>query len=162
MISRAAQSDQRRKPRVVSTATGTDLKVHALLRLKMSEDAEQVLGRRVAIRPKHPHEAVGWDGCRILQLPEADCRVDIVAHAYRILAGTRSWRARDLHRHVQQDSLPIAAPGIHGHSARSRRAFRSGPAGDGSLPAAFISSGTRGFHRSRTFRTAHPQDAAAL
>jgi hypothetical protein len=44
-----------------STAARTDLKVHALLRLKMSEDAKQVLGRRVAHRSKHPHEAVGGD-----------------------------------------------------------------------------------------------------
>jgi len=30
----------------------------------MSEDAKQVFGRRVAIRPKHPHEAVGRDAGR--------------------------------------------------------------------------------------------------
>src|SRR5450759_3044605 len=63
----------------VSTAAGTDLKVHALLRLKMSEDAKQVFGRRVAIRPKHPHQTVGRDGCRFFQLPKADGGIDIVA-----------------------------------------------------------------------------------
>src|ERR1017187_2118601 len=63
----------------VSTAAGTDLKVHALLRLKMSEYAKQVLGRRVALRSKHPHETVGGDECRLFQLPKADRGVDIVA-----------------------------------------------------------------------------------
>src|ERR1035441_3802037 len=76
----------------VSTAAGTDLKVHALLRLKMSEDAKQVSCRRVAIRPKHPHETVGGDGCRLFQLPKAGGGVDIVAEdssAPLFLAGDR-------------------------------------------------------------------------
>src|ERR1035441_7312627 len=67
-----------------STASGTDLKVHALLRLKMCEDAKQVLGRRVAFRSKHPHEAVGGDGCRRFQLPKADGGVDIERKSTRL------------------------------------------------------------------------------
>ena len=47
----------------------TDLEVHAFLSPKMSEDAKQVLGRRVAVRPKHPHEAVGRHGRRVFQVP---------------------------------------------------------------------------------------------
>jgi hypothetical protein len=62
-----------------SVNCGEGVKVHAFLRLKMSEDAKQVFGRRVAIGPKHPHEAVGRDGCRILQLPKPDRGIDIVA-----------------------------------------------------------------------------------
>ena len=38
--------------RQVSCAAGTDLEVHALLRLQMREDAEQVPGRWVAVRPQ--------------------------------------------------------------------------------------------------------------
>jgi len=63
----------------VSTAARTDLKVHALLRLKMREDAKQVLGRGVALRPEHPHETVGRNGCRLLQSLEAHSGVDIGA-----------------------------------------------------------------------------------
>jgi len=33
--------------------------------------------RRIALRPEHSHEAVGWDGCRFFQLPKSDRSVDI-------------------------------------------------------------------------------------
>src|ERR1035441_429540 len=45
----------------------------------MSEDAKQVLGRRVAIWTEHSHKAVGGDGCRLFELPEANRGIDIVA-----------------------------------------------------------------------------------
>lgn len=65
-------------PNQSSPSTWPDLEVHALLRLRVSEDAKQVLGRRVAIWPKHPHQAVRGDGCRLFQLPEANGGVDVV------------------------------------------------------------------------------------
>src|SRR5580698_326683 len=61
------------------TSTRTDLKIDAFLCLKMSEDAKQVLGGRVAIWTEHSHEAVGGDGGRLFELPKANRGVDIVA-----------------------------------------------------------------------------------
>jgi len=67
----------------VSASARVDLKAHALPRLKMTEDAEQVSGGRVAIRAEHAHEAVGGDGGGLFELPEANGGVDIVPQESR-------------------------------------------------------------------------------
>jgi len=58
----------------VSTAAGTQLKVHTFLRLKVGEDAKQVLRRRIAIRPKHAHEAFAG-----IDVASSSCRKPSVA-----------------------------------------------------------------------------------
>ena len=55
------------------------LEVNALLSLEMRQYTEEVFRGRVAIRPEHAHEAVGGYGSRLLELPETDCGVDVVA-----------------------------------------------------------------------------------
>src|SRR5580692_10465673 len=59
------------------TAPRATLKVHALLRLQMSQNAKHVLRRGVAVRSEHPHEAGGRDGGRLFQPPESDRGVDV-------------------------------------------------------------------------------------
>jgi hypothetical protein len=58
----------------VSTTARTDLEIHAFLCLQMSENTKQVLGRRIAPRPKHPHETLAG-----IDVAASNCRKPTVA-----------------------------------------------------------------------------------
>ena len=64
---------------LVSTAARPQFEIHALLRLKMGDDAEQVFRGRLAVGSKHSHEAGRRDGCGLFQPAKTNRGIDVVA-----------------------------------------------------------------------------------
>lgn len=64
---------------LASGAAGADFEAHPLLHLQVRQDAEQVLGRGVAVGAKHAHQAGGRNRGGLFQLLESYGGVDVVA-----------------------------------------------------------------------------------